>query len=317
MKRVIVTGATGFVGAGLTRRLLREGHEVHLLVRPGFTTWRLEGIREDSRLHEVVFSDAEALEQTVAEIRPEWIFHLAAYGAYSHQTDWRRMVDTNITGTGNLLHACLKTGFEAFINTGSSSEYGFKDHAPSEDELLEPNSDYAVTKASATLFCQRISRSHSHNIITLRLYSVYGPYEEPTRLIPSLIRHGLQGEYPPLVHPNTARDFIYLDDVCDAYLLAASTPHQNFGTVYNVGSGVQTTLGEVVDAARRLFRIARAPQWGSMSNRAWDTHIWLADNHKIRQALGWQPRISFEEGLAKTAAWMQAETGLHEVYSLH
>src|SRR6058998_3106401 len=189
MKRVLLTGGTGFVGANLARRLLQSGHEVHLLVQPRHTGWRIEAIRDDLRLHEVDLADGERLGNLVRRIGPDWVFHLAAHGAYSWQRDLGQIVRTNILGTMNLVGACVATGFEGFVNTGSSSEYGFKDHAPAETEALEPNSYYAVTKASATLFCRFTARARSVNLPTLRLYSVYGPYEEPSRLIPALITY--------------------------------------------------------------------------------------------------------------------------------
>jgi len=138
------------VGANLARRLLADGHEVHLFLRPGFAAWRVADILEHVHAHEVDLSNKEQLSATVRGVRPEWVFHLATYGAYPAQTHSHLMVRTNVFGTMNLLNACLQSGFEAFINAGSSSEYGWKDHAPPETEVLEPNSDYAVTKASAT-----------------------------------------------------------------------------------------------------------------------------------------------------------------------
>src|SRR5437870_5357142 len=126
MSRVLLTGATGFVGANLARRLLRDGQDVHLLVRPEYDGWRLEAIRDDVRLVVVELADADAVERAVAASRPDWIFHLAAHGAYPGQTDLRQMVQTNIVGTINLVEAGLHTGCEVFVNTGSSSEYGFK-----------------------------------------------------------------------------------------------------------------------------------------------------------------------------------------------
>jgi len=314
MKRVIITGATGFVGANLARRLLRDGHEVHLLVRPDHTTWRIAAIRAEVHLHEVDLADAAALAGVVGVIRPDWIFHLAAYGAYSWETDPARMVQTNFNGTMNLVEACLKTGFEAFVNTGSSSEYGFKDHPPSETEWLEPNSHYAVTKASATLYCRYTAQSRNVRLPTLRLYSVYGPYEEPARLIPTLIVRGLSGELPPLADPNTARDYIYVEDVCDAYLLAATQAHQEPGAIYNVGTGVQTPLREVVELARKTMSINAVPQWGSLPGRSWDTQIWSANSRKIREALGWQPRHTLEQGFTMTLNWFGANPALRRYY---
>jgi UDP-glucose 4-epimerase len=305
MKRVIITGATGFVGANLTRRLLQAGAELHLLVRRGYNVWRIQDICSEVRLYEVNLGDLETLFKLVHQIQPDWIFHLAVYGAYSLQTDVHQMAQTNIVGTMNLVEACLKNGVEAFVNTGSSSEYGYKDHAPSETEWLEPNSYYAVTKASATLFCRYTAQSQNVCLPTLRLYSVYGPYEEPTRLMPTLIQKGLQGELPPLVNPMIARDYVYVEDVVDAYLLAVTQPHQEPGAVYNVGTGIQTSLREVVDVARRVMNIPAEPAWGTMPNRQWDTTVWVANNHKIRTELGWQPRYTFEQGFRLIVDWFR------------
>jgi nucleoside-diphosphate-sugar epimerase len=314
MKRVIVTGGTGFVGANFARRLLRDGHEVHLLVRTGYQPWRIEEIRGDVRLHEVQLHDIESVTQIVEQIRPDWIFHLAVYGAFSSQTDLQPMVQTNIHGTINLVQACLKTGFEAFVNTGSSSEYGFKDHPPAEAEVLEPNSPYAVTKVASTLFCRQTARQQRVHLPTLRLYSVYGPYEDPTRLISALIIRGLQGELPPLVGPETSRDFVHVDDVVEAYLLAATHPGQEPGAIYNVGSGVQTTVREAVGVARQALEIPAEPCWGTMAARSWDTSVWVSDNRKIYKELGWTPRYDFSRGFTATVEWFRAHPNLLPLY---
>jgi len=303
MKRVVITGGTGFVGANLARRLLSDGHEVHLLVRENYTPWRIEAIRQDVRLHAIRLEDGDLLGQKIETIRPDWIFHLATYGAYSYQRDLRAMVQANIIGTINLVEACTKPGFEVFVNTGSSSEYGVKDHPPSEQEWLEPNSHYAVTKASATLFCRYTARRLGVCLPTLRLYSVYGPYEEPTRLIPTLIVQGVKGKLPRLVNPTIARDYVFVDDAVEAYLLAATRPNQELGAVYNVGTGVQTSLREVVEVTRQVFHIEEDPAWGSMPNREWDTEIWVSDNRKIKEELGWQPRQPFHQGFSRTVQW--------------
>jgi nucleoside-diphosphate-sugar epimerase len=313
-KRIMITGATGFVGANLAYRLLHDGHDVHLLVRENYTPWRIESIRSEIHLHQVDLGNIETLTIVFSKIQPDWIFHLAAYGSYSSQTDLHKMVQTNVVGTVNLVEACLKVGFEAFINTGSSSEYGFKDYAPSEKEWLEPNSHYAVTKASATLFCRYTAQFKNVHLVTLRPYSVYGPYEEPTRLIPTLILHGLRSELPPLVNPNVAHDFIYIDDVIEAYILAASVSGQKPGAVYNVGIGVQTTMGELVKIARQMLEIDVEPHWGSMPDRHWDTHVWMADNKKIREALGWYPKNSFEQGFRLMLNWFHSNPTMIDFY---
>ena len=217
------------------------------------------------------------------------------------------MLETNVRGTVNLVRAGLETGVESFVNTGSSSEYGFKDHAPPEDEVIEPNSEYAVTKATATLYCAFMARAHAARIRTLRLYSVYGPWEEPTRLIPTLIVRGLHGQLPPLANPRVARDFIHVDDVCDAYLAAAADASAPDDAVFNVGTGVQTDLAGVVALTRRLLGVGEEPAWGTMPDRSWDTTCWVADTTRIREVLGWAPRHSLESGLAATIAWLRSD----------
>ena len=302
MKRALVTGGTGFVGSNLARRLLADGHEVHLIVRPGHKTWRIEEIRRDLRLHPVELGDAEAVGRAVAESRPEWVFHLAAYGAYPAQTELARIVETNVVATGSLLEACR--GAEAFVHAGSSSEYGFRDGPPKESDRLEPNSSYAVSKAAATHLCRQAARESGRWTPTLRLYSVYGPYEEPTRLIPTLIREGRRGKLPPLVDPDVARDFVYVDDAVDAFLSAASKPRRDDpGAVYNVGTGVQTRIRDVVELARRTLGIEEEARWGTMPDRRWDTSVWVADVRKIAEHLGWAPRHALDGGFARTVAW--------------
>ncbi len=313
MKRVLVTGATGFIGSNLVRRLLHDGSEVHVLIRNDHITWRLRDIESDLRVHLGDVEDEDAVGEALSVAHPDWIFHLAAHGAYSSQTDQKRMVLTNVVGTVTLLESCLRAGFEAFVSAGSSSEYGFKDHAPTEDEALEPNSHYAVTKASASLYCAYTGRSRDVHVTTLRLYSAYGPYEDPNRLIPALAMAGLEHRLPPLVDPDVARDFVYIDDVVEAFVLAAArcrTP----GAIYNVGTGRQMRLRDVVDVVRRLTATEEVPKWGSMSNRTWDTSVWVANPARIRRELGWSPKYTFEKGFSAFVSWLKRNPTDRETY---
>jgi UDP-glucose 4-epimerase len=302
VKRCFITGASGFVGANLVRRLLADGHQAHVALRPGHQPWRLQEIASSLQVHSVDIANADQVRQAIQQLRPEWVFHLAAYGAYSSQTGLARMVDVNVKGTAALLDACSETGVEAFVHTGSSSEYGYKDHAPHEDEVLEPNSPYAITKAAATHYCQFAARTTGINAIAVRLYSIYGPYEEPARLIPTLVAHGLRGLLPPLVSPATARDFVYVDDAVDA-LVQIAQKARTPGVIYNLCSGIQTTMATVVATARQLMGIAVEPVWSTMQQRSWDTDIWIGSPEKLARAIGWRTTISFEAGLQKTIDW--------------
>jgi UDP-glucose 4-epimerase len=295
------------------RRLLLDGHEVGLLVKEGHDPWRLAEVSGQVRWISTNVESRDLVAAAVAEFRPQWVFHLAAHGAYSWQRDPQSILMTNVMGTANVLDACLKSGFEAFVNTGSSSEYGFKDHAPREDEALEPSSTYAVAKAAATLYCSQAARAANAPVATVRLYSVYGPWEEPRRFIPQLVARGLEGRLPPLASPDTARDYVYVSDVCDAYLnlaRAAVVP----GSVYNLGTGVQTTLRQAVESARQVLGIAIEPTWKSMPDRGWDTSTWVSDSSLIKERLGWSPQVDLEQGLRLTADWLHEHPDLKERY---
>jgi len=308
MRRVLLTGGSGFVGACLARRLLCDGHEVNLLLRDEHQPWRLTEILRELRVHLVRLDDFDSVLRCVRAVRPEWIFHLAAYGASSHQQNLATMLSTNVVGAASLVQAAVQVGVEAFVNTGSSSEYGFKDHAPAEDEPIEPNSHYAVTKASATLLCRHAANRSGMRIPTLRLYSVYGPYEEPTRLIPTLIRFGEKGELPPLVDPRVARDFVFVDDVCEAYVRAASRPMSDPGIILNIGSGTQTTIEQVVSTTIDVFGLRAQPKWGSMDNRSWDTVVWCCSPGRAAREIGWQATTVFEDGFRRTREWLASSS---------
>jgi nucleoside-diphosphate-sugar epimerase len=297
-----VTGGAGFVGANLVHRLVADGHEVHAILQPTTDIWRLDDLADMRRI-EGDIADGADIERAFIAARPEWIFHLAAHGAYSYQTDTVAMAQSNVVGIATLLAAAERHGCTVLINTGTSSEYGDRDHAPGEDEPPRPNSDYAATKAAATWLCQR-ARTRGVPVTTLRLYSAYGPFEEERRLVPTLVRAAMAGGWPPLASPTVVRDFVYIGDVIDAYIAAASAPNRS--TIYNVASGVQTSLADLVHTAASVFSVSVQPSWGGYAQRAWDTTVWVGDPALIRSELGWQASTSLAEGLAQTATWLSA-----------
>jgi dolichol-phosphate mannosyltransferase len=165
------------------------------------------------------------------------------------------------------------------------------------------------------MFCRYTGQATGLGVRTLRLYSVYGPWEEPTRLMPTLVMRGLAGELPGLVSPATARDYIYVDDVVDACLAAAAAPGQEPGAVYNVGTGRQTSLREVVELVRAEMGITAEPVWGSMAPRSWDTDVWVADSGQIRAQLGWQPSHALPEGFRLLVGWLRDQPEIQEFYA--
>jgi nucleoside-diphosphate-sugar epimerase len=314
--KALVTGAAGFVGANLVAALAEAGHEVVAWVHPGGETWRLDELGAPAEVEAVELLDGEAIDAAIGRARPDWIFHLAAHGAYSWQRDPERIMQTNLVSTVRLLSACRERGFEAFVHAGSSSEYGFQDHAPAETELPEPNSDYAVMKAAATLHCRFVAQREDLHIVTLRLYSVYGPWEEPGRLMPTLVARGLEGKLPPLVSPDTPRDFISVRDADRAFLTAAERTEVERGSVFNIGSGRQTTLREVVEVARRELGIAVEPDWGTEPQRDWDASVWVGDPRRAAADMGWRTEDDLGTGFAALADWLRGHRGLWPRYEI-
>lgn len=301
--RIFITGITGFIGAGLARAMLKDGVEVHGLVRPTSDLWRIKDIKDELHLHMGDLLDTESIRTAIKEARPDTIFHLGVYGSHpAYEKDREMIMRSSLWSTVALLDAAKENGVNMVINTGSSSEYGTKDHPMREDELIEPNSYYAVGKAAQTLYCQQFAREEKLPVIILRLFSVYGPQEDSTRFIPTLLTKTFANEDVPLADPNIARDFIYLDDVIDAYRAAAGKPELS-GEVFNIGSGTQHTLKEAFDTAVALTGSTSKPILGAYTNRSFDTNQWVADISKAHLQLGVTPRYSLEDGLRATLDW--------------
>lgn len=309
-KTVLVTGASGFVGANLCRHLLAEDTAVHALLNPETRTWRIDDILSDIKTYEVDLCDAERVRRVVHEIRPSIIYHLAAHGAYPFQSDCAQILRVNVFGLWNLLSACKDFGFRLFVNTGSSSEYGRKEFAMRESDPLDPDSFYAVAKATQSFLCRHTALLDGLPVLTVRLFSVYGPYEEPTRLIPSLMAAVHHGQPVKMVSPTTCRDFIHVDDVTDFYCRLVPKPELS-GEIVNLGTGTQSSMRSVVETLERVAGVALDARWDTMPGRQWDSTTWVADISKLRRLTGFVPTISLTEGLAKTYRWYCENAALY------
>lgn len=302
--RFLVTGAGGFIGASLVHRLLQEGADVTVLVKEDTDPWRLREVLPRLRVVRGDVADPALAARAVADATPDVVYHLASHGGYESQKDSARILRTNLLGTLAMLEACGSSPVRLFVHAGSSSEYGFKKEPMRETDLLEPNSVYAVGKAAATHLCSLTARRSAFAVVTCRLFSVYGPWEPPTRLVPTILRRCLRNEPLEMVPKTTARDFVFVDDVVSAFLrwdgLAALS-----GEVLNLGTGRQCTMEEFVAAAMELTGSRSDVRWGAMAPRVWDTATWVADASKASRLLGWQAAHPLREGLRKTLDWIR------------
>ncbi len=309
---IVVLGAGGFVGANLLRQLLKHRNDVFGVVR-FLPAWRLEGI-DRRHILEADLLDLAAARNLVTNVRPRTIFNCVAYGAYSFETDFDLIYRTNFSSLVQLVELLAETDLAAFIHAGSSSEYGTKSAGPLEEESLQPNSHYSVSKAAASDYIAYAGKIRRLPIVNLRLYSVYGPLEDTSRLIPNLVAKGLKGAFPPLVDPNTSRDFIYIDDVCDAFIQAAArlTP-DIYGEALNIGTGRATTIRQLAKIAADVFAIGEEPIFGSMAGRSWDLPDWYAAPGKAEQLLHWTAKTDLATGLKLTSEWIRSLEGADPV----
>lgn len=314
-KVILITGATGFIGSCLMHDLVNSNWEIHVTKREQSNIWRIKDILSRALVHNVDIIDCVNIEKLINDIKPDIVFHTATYGGYPFQKDVNKIIQSNIIGTANLVNACSKVGFDVFVNTGSSSEYGLKSKPMIETDLPEPVNDYGVAKAAATLFCQAKAKSEKLPIATLRLFSPYGYYEEPTRLVPSVIRSCLLGENPKVSSPNSVRDFIFIEDVIDAYMNVIETPDIG-GQIFNVGYGQQYAVGDVVNKIIKFTGNKVKPEWESIPKRPNEATIWQANISKSKDILNWGPKYSIDEGLKKTIKWFMKNMTLYKGQSI-
>ncbi len=314
-KIVLVTGAAGFIGANLVRKLTSLNNKVHVFVKKSTNLWRLKDIIKRINIHNIALDDLKQLEKLVKQFRPEIIYHLAAHGSYSYQTDPLAIIKTNILGTVNLITTCNSLNYQCFVNTGSSSEYGFKNKPMKETDFLEPESFYAATKAASSYYCQVHAKTFGKPIVTIRPFSVYGPYEEPSRLIPTVITNILKGKPIKVTAKKIRRDFIYIEDLVDCYLkIPLIISKELYGEVFNAGTGRQYSNDKVVKTIIKIMKKKAIIQKGAYQERSWDTDFWVADISKAKRELRWKPKYKLEEGLIKTVNWFKNYEGFNTIY---
>ncbi len=299
---ILVLGASGFIGANLLRTILLTRSDVVGTYYSG-NPWRLEGL-PTSNVHFCNLQDDVSVDALLQKYKPRTIFNCSAFGAYSFEKDAIHIHSINYLSIVKLLEKLKTYDIAAYIHAGSSSEYGRNAAAPDENALLEPNSHYAVSKIGASYLINYYGKMRNFPAVNLRLYSVYGAYEDSSRLIPTLCCKSLEGKLPPFAKSTTSRDFIHITDTVRAFLLAATqiTP-SIYGESFNIGTGLKTSLADLANIVQRLFKIQDTPLFANTEARAWDVDDWYACCKKAKQMLNFEASIPLETGLCHTQQW--------------
>ena len=301
---LLVLGASGFIGANLFRRLLQYRTDVYGTTSR-LSPWRLEGLPQTNIIVTDLIVEYNLI-KLLDMVEPRTVFDCVAYGAYSFQKETSLMYRTNVNFKVKLIEELLKRNVVRYIHAGSSSEYGDNASGPCESVALTPNSHYAVTKAAVSGLIYFAGKKQHFPCANLRFYSVYGPFEDASRLIPKIISAGIKGVYPPFVDPDISRDFVYVIDACDAFIDAAlNLKEENYGESFNIGTGDRTTIADIARLTKEIFGIKAAPVF-AMTNREWDVAEWYSNPDKARNDIGWSFHTTLREGLANTIEWYKS-----------
>lgn len=299
---ILVLGASGFIGSVLLRRLLACRDDV-FGTSSRSAAWRLEGVPP----HHIVTGDLlvdQNVTRLLDSVRPRTVFNCIAHGAYSFETDVGLIYRTNVDLTARLVELLGQQGVHRYVHAGSSSEYGDDAAGPLEDSALRPNSHYSVSKGAAAGLLYFAGKKLGFPGVNLRLYAVYGPYEDSSRLVPTALRKGMQGTHTSYVDPEISRDFLYVDDACDAFVdAAAGLTEDRYGESYNIGSGSKTTIGAFAQFIKGQFALPGDPQF-TMQNRKWDVPQWFSDPRKAKADFGWSAKTPLDAGLRATVEWL-------------
>lgn len=302
--RLLITGATGFVGAKCLELALADGHEVAATVRPQSPARRLASFAGHYEQLTLELGDRHALTAAFARFRPEVIVHLAWAGVANKARFDLTQISENIDAACALVEAGAAAGCKAFIGTGSQGEYG-AGSAMLEDSLPEPTTLYGAAKVSTLYLTRQLAAQGGMRHAWLRLFSTYGPDDNTGWLIPTLITEMLRGERPQTTLGTQFWDWLYVDDVARGLLAAATTPTAQ--GVFNLGSGEPLQVRRAVEAIRDLAAPGMELVFGEIPFRPDQVMHMQANIERLKTATGWAPQVPFAQGIARTVAWYREQ----------
>ncbi|MCB8818457.1 SDR family NAD(P)-dependent oxidoreductase [Desulfosporosinus shakirovi] len=319
-KQVLVTGAGGFIGSHLTEALVKAGAKVRVFIRYNSRDGR--GNLEDleSRLLDQIeivagdLRDADVIERTVKGC--DAVFHLGALVGipYSYKNP-REVVETNILGTFNILTAARDHGVERVVHTSTSEVYGSALYVPiDESHPLQGQSPYSASKIGADKLAESFYASFDLPVVTVRPFNCYGPRQSARAVIPTLITQALACKEIRLGNTETLRDFTFVTDTAEGFMKAAQS-QEGFGKVINLGSGREISIGQLAQIIIMTIQSTAEIVVDEVRVRPSRSEVsrLLADNRLAKETIGWEPRVSLEEGVRRTVAWIASHMNRFQI----
>lgn len=319
-KKVLVTGAGGFIGSHLVERLVQSGAGVRAFVRynsrgdPGLLRFIPADIANRMELIPGDLKDADAVRQAVDGC--SLVFHLGAMisipYSYKHPVE---VATANLIGTLNVLTACRDLGVERLIHTSSSEVYGTALSVPiDENHPLQGQSPYSASKIGADKLVESYYCAYGLPAVTVRPFNTFGPRQSARGVIPTIITQALKNRVIKLGNLDTTRDFTYVSDTVAGFLKAAQADNA-VGRTFNLGTGVEIRIGDLVQKVAGLIGsdIEIHQDQDRMRPERSEVRQLISDNSLARSVLGWSPDVSLEEGLKRTIEWIDQHIDIYKV----
>jgi nucleoside-diphosphate-sugar epimerase len=301
--RLLVVGGNGFIGKHIVNHAVKLGWEVTSLSLSFKGEVNTPGVRYVS----ADIKDDESLKKSLGNAAFEYVVNCGGYIDHaSFSKGGRKVFDTHFGGVLNLVEALSRDDLRAFVNIGSSDEYGENEAPQIEMQREAPISPYSIGKVAATHFLQMLYRTENFPATTLRLFLVYGPGQDNRRFLPQIIRGCLEDKSFPTSKGEQLRDFCFIQDMVDAIFLTFSNSAAK-GEVVNIASGQPVSIRQMIETVKKLIGRGE-PQFGKIAYRSGENMALYANISKAKTLLGWEPKITLENGLNKTIQWFKGNS---------
>jgi nucleoside-diphosphate-sugar epimerase len=296
---VLVTGATGFAGSHVVRKLVASGEDVAVIARPGSSRYRLDGVIDKIQILEGDLADSDAMRSLLASCKPEACIHLAWYaepGKYLASP----MNLGSLSASVSLIEELARVGCTHLVATGTCFEYKHQATPLTEESPIGPTTLYAAAKLAFYLVAAQRAAQLGMGLAWARLFYLYGPYENERRLVPAEIKALIQGREFLATSGEQVRDYLHVEDVGSA-LCALS--NQKLDGVFNVCSSEPVTIADLMRTLGQLLGRPELIRMGALPNREGDPSYVCGNNGRLRDMAHWTPRYELREGLSQTIEW--------------
>lgn len=295
---ILITGSSGFLGLWLRKKLNNDRYNIFLTASKNYP---------EQHIRKLDLTNYEETNKIINETKPSIIYHLGAIVDLSRDYNTAiKCIDINVKGTLNLLKSLKKYTLKKFILASTEEVYGNGPVPFKESQIPHPPSAYSISKIAAEDFCSIYAQELNFKLIIFRIATMYGPENPLKRFIPQTIIKALNNENIPLNSGLKKRDYIYVEDVANAFNDILATELKNQIEVFNLGYGQSHTLKYLVQKVIELTKSSSNVLYNAFPDRSLEAEEWLVDINKALTLLNWKPQINLDEGLAKTIKYFKA-----------